>query len=113
MNDGPRKGGQPEAMKVFFSSPRLEDLWAIHFSELSGQEYTVPGLFIANLVDDQPAIMAVAPAKAAGRGAPAVPQPQHNGTAYWIKVSARTDGSFTVINGRNGFSKTYQALTKN
>jgi competence protein ComEC len=110
MNNGPRKGGQPEAMKIFFSSPRLEDLWAIHFSELSGQEYTVPGLFIANAVDDQQAVMPVAPATPPGRGSQAPPQPQHNGTAYWIKVSARTDGSFTVTNGRNGFSKTYQAL---
>src|SRR4029450_13987665 len=109
MNDGPRKGGQPEAMRIFFSSPRLEDLWAIHFSELSGQEYTVPGLFIANGVDDQPAVMPIAPGTSPGRGAPAPPQTQHNGTAYWIKVSARTDGSFTITNGRNGFSKTYQA----
>lgn len=27
--------------------------------------------------------------------------------AYWLKVSARADGSFTVTNARNGFSKTY------
>jgi hypothetical protein len=113
MNNGPRKGGQPEAMRIFFSSPRLEDLWAIHFSELSGQEYTVSGLFIANSVDDQPAAMPVAPATSPGRGAQAPPQPQHNGTAYWIKVSAWTDGSFTVTNGRNGFSKTYQAVPRN
>jgi hypothetical protein len=33
--------------------------------------------------------------------------PVHNGIAYWIKVSAQADGSFTVTNARNGFSKTY------
>jgi beta-lactamase superfamily II metal-dependent hydrolase len=27
--------------------------------------------------------------------------------AYWIKVSAQPDGTFTVTNSRNGFSKTY------
>ena len=54
MNNGTRKGGQPDAMKVLFSSPGLEDLWQLHFSLLSGQEYTVPGMFIANTVDDQP-----------------------------------------------------------
>ena len=43
MNNGTRKGGQPDAMKVLFSSPGLEDLWQLHFSQLSGQEYTVPG----------------------------------------------------------------------
>ena len=48
MNNGTRKGGQPDAMKVMYSSPGLEDLWQIHFSLLSGQEYTVPGMFIAN-----------------------------------------------------------------
>ena len=29
--------------------------------------------------------------------------------AYWIKVVAQQDGSFTVSNSRNGFSKTYAA----
>ena len=27
--------------------------------------------------------------------------------AYWIKVSAQPDGTFTVTNSRNGFTKTY------
>jgi hypothetical protein len=27
--------------------------------------------------------------------------------AYWIKVPAQPDGTFTVTNSRNGFSKTY------
>jgi hypothetical protein len=27
--------------------------------------------------------------------------------AYWIKVSAQQDGTFTVTNSRNGFTKTY------
>ena len=29
--------------------------------------------------------------------------------AYWIRVRAQTDGSFTVTNSRNGFSKSYPA----
>lgn len=33
----------------------------------------------------------------------------HTGPAFWIKVSAQTDGSFTVTNTRNNFTKTYQA----
>ena len=41
-----------------------------------------------------------------GPGAP--PAPVHNGAAYWIKVSAQQDGTFTVTNARNGFSKTYR-----
>jgi beta-lactamase superfamily II metal-dependent hydrolase len=108
MNNGTRKGGDPDVMKILFSSPGLEDLWEIHFSVLSGQEYTVPGMFIANTIDDQPSTIPVAPALAPqGRGAP--PAPVHNGKAYWIKLSAQQDGSFVVTNARNGFSKTYKA----
>jgi beta-lactamase superfamily II metal-dependent hydrolase len=107
MNNGTRKGGQPEAMRVIHSAPGLEDLWQLHFSLLSGQEFTVPGLFIANLVDGQEGAMPIAPlAPPSGRGAP--PPPAHNGQAYWLKVSAERDGTFSVVNARNGFSKTYR-----
>ncbi len=109
MNNGTRKGGQPDAMRIIHSAPGLEDLWQLHFSLLSGQEYTVPGLFIANSVDDPPAAMPVAAMPPPQPGPTAPPAPAHNGTAYWIKVSAQTDGTFTVTNGRNGFSKTYKA----
>jgi competence protein ComEC len=109
MNNGTRKGGQPEVMKTLHASPGLEDLWQIHFSELSGQEYTVPGMFIANVIDEPLAAMPVAPIPTPQPGPGAPPAPIHNGTAYWIRVSAQADGSFTVTNGRNGFSKTYTA----
>ena len=109
MNNGPRKGGQPQAMKILLGSPRLENLWSLHFSELGGQEYSVPGLFIANVVDAPLTAMPVAPMAGAARGAAVPPPPAHDGMAYWIKVSARSDGSFTITNGRNGFSKTYGA----
>jgi hypothetical protein len=109
MNNGTRKGGEPDVMKTVHSSPGLEDLWQLHFSTLSGQEYTVPGMFIANTIDDPQVAMPVAPASAPQPGPGATPAPVHNGTAYWIKLSAQQDGSFTVTNTRNGFSKTYQA----
>jgi hypothetical protein len=38
----------------------------------------------------------------------APPPPVHNGRAYWVKVSAREDGTFTATNTRNGFSKEYR-----
>jgi competence protein ComEC len=100
MNNGTRKGGE------LHSSPGLEDLWQMHFSQLSGQEYTVPGMFIANLLDDPSTTMPVAPIAALPPG-PNVPPPAHNGPAYWIKVTAQVDGTFTVTNTRNGFAKTY------
>ena len=40
-----------------------------------------------------------------GRGGPGVP---HTGPASLIKVSAQADGTFTVTNTRNGFSRTYK-----
>jgi len=107
MNNGTRKGGQPDAMKVLLNSPGLQDLWQVHFSLLGGQEYTVPGMFIANAYDNQQPAVPVAPITLPPPGTEAPPPPPHNGPAYWIKVSAQTDGTFTVTNGRNGFSKKY------
>ena len=112
MNNGTRKGGQPEAMKVLHSSPGLEDLWQAHFSLLSGQEYTVPGMFIANTVDEPQAAMPIAPTAAPAPGPGAAPPPVHTGQAYGLKVSASRDGSFTVTNARNGFSKRYAPAGK-
>jgi competence protein ComEC len=109
MNDGPQKGGAPDVMKTVHSSPGLEDLWQIHFSILSGTEYTVPGMFVANTIDAAPATLPVAPMPVPQAGANAPPPLVHNGTAYWIKLSAQQDGTFTVTNARNGFSKTYKA----
>jgi hypothetical protein len=82
----------------------------MHFSLLSGQEYTVPGIFIANGIDDPIAAMPIAPLPAPPSGSPGAPV--HNGKAYWIKVSAQPDAAFTVTNQRNQFTKTYAALAK-
>jgi len=49
-------------------------------------------------------------APGAGRGGPQLGNPNHS-PAYWIKVSAQQDGTFTVTNARNGFSKTYRPRT--
>jgi len=81
-----RRPNHQEVMKVIHSAPGLE-LWQLHFSELSGQKYTVPGIDRSNAHTER----------------------AQNGVAYWIKVSAQADGSFTVTNGPNGFSKSYQA----
>lgn len=110
MNNGTRKGGEPNTFRVLFASPGLEDLWQLHWSWNAGLE-NAPATFIAN-VDDNATIAGVLtqPAAAPGRG-PAGPPPGFGGTphspAYLIKVSAQQDGTFTVTNTRNGFSKTY------
>ena len=104
MNNGTRKGGDPEVMTTLYTSPGFQDLWLAHFSVISGQEYTVPGLFIANMADGQGPTMPIAPE---GPVQPGTPQPAHDGEAHWIKLSAQQDGTYTVTNARNGFSKTY------
>ncbi len=107
INNGTRKGGQPDAMKILYAAPGLEDIWQMHFSQLSGQEYTQPGMFIANLLDDPLTEMPVEPIAAPPPGPDRPLPPQHNGAANWIKVSAQQDGSFSVTNQRNGFTKLY------
>jgi beta-lactamase superfamily II metal-dependent hydrolase len=134
MNNGTRKGGQLETYATLETSPGLEDLWQLHWSYNGLLEHNVPAKFIAN-IDDNAQIAAViadppAPAtqplgppvarggppaargSAQGANYPKGPQGDSNhSTAYWIKVSAYPDGTFTVTNSRNGFSKTYKART--
>jgi competence protein ComEC len=83
MNNGAKKGGSPEAWKIIKASPGLEDLWQIHFSIAGKAENNSPESMIANLSED-----------CAGK---------------YLRVSANTDGSFTVFNERNNYEKTYAA----
>jgi competence protein ComEC len=81
MNNGPRKGGKPEAWKTVHDSPKLQDLWQLHYAVDAGENYNVPEQFIAN--------------------------PQEKCEGAYIKLSAEPDGSFTILNSRNQYSKTY------
>ena len=109
MNNGTRKGGQPEVMKTLHSSPGLEDLWQMHFSQLSGQEYTVPGMFIANLARRAAGGDAGrADVGPGSRGRARRRRPSTTAPPTGSRCRRMTDGSFTVTNARNGFSKTYR-----
>jgi hypothetical protein len=66
-------------------------------------------MFIGNLVDAQPDTMPLAAWTPPPQGQQPPPPPVHNGKAYWFKVSAQQDGSFSVTNTRNGLMKTYRA----
>jgi beta-lactamase superfamily II metal-dependent hydrolase len=83
MNNGARKGGAPEAWRVIKGTPGLEDLWQLHFAVAGGIATNSPEILIANLDE-----------RCEGR---------------YIKVSANPDGSFTVLNSRNKYQKTYPA----
>ncbi len=107
MQNGTTKGAAVEVMQTLRSSPGLEDIWQLHWSYTAGIEHNAPGVFIANLED--PAALGgrlAASRGAEGRRAGGAPSPPH-APAYWIKISAHADGSFTVTNSRNNFSKTY------
>jgi competence protein ComEC len=69
---------------IIKSSPGFEDLWQLHYSFAAGEEKNSPEQFIANMEQEQQC-----------RG-------------KMIKVSVQKDGSFTVTNARNDFSKTYK-----
>jgi len=109
MNNGTRKGGAPGVFRVLQETSGIEDLWQLHWSYNAGLENT-PARFIANV--DEPATIAEvlttpttgvpAAPRAGGPGAPA------HTPAYLIRVSVQQDGSFTVTNTRNSFSKTYR-----
>jgi competence protein ComEC len=83
MNNGPDKGADPLGWKKAMASPGLEDLWQLHFALAGGKETNVPDTFIANV--------------------------DANDQGKHLKVSALADGTFTVTNPRNKFSKTYAA----
>lgn len=102
MNNGTRKGAQIETFDTLATSPGLEDLWQLHWSFNGLLEHNAPGRFIANIED-----AATSSAVVANAASPALGNPDHS-PAYWIKVSAESDGTFTVTNQRNGFSKTYR-----
>jgi len=81
MNNGARKAGDPEAWQIVESSPGLEDLWQLHYAIAGGEKNNVPEKYIAN--------------------------PDEKCKGKVLKLSARSDGGFTVTNSRNGFAKTY------
>jgi beta-lactamase superfamily II metal-dependent hydrolase len=104
MNNGTRKGGTPDAFRVLHESPGLEDLWQLHWSYNVGLD-NAPALFVAN-VDDNAAVASVLTGQQSGqRGAAGAAA---HSPAYLIKVAAGKDGTFTVTNTRNGFSKAYK-----
>lgn len=84
MNNGAFKGGDPATFWTARTVPGLE-LWQLHASLIAGSK-NAPSEFISNLDnhDQDPA-------------------------AYWIRLTASEDGSFTVVNSRSGFTRTYSS----
>ncbi len=85
MNNGSRKGGALRFFEVLRSAPGLEDIWQVHRSDHAGDLNSSDDL-IANLQSSRECE-----------------------TGRWIRVTVDRGGKFTVLNSRNGFSKSYQA----
>jgi hypothetical protein len=124
MHNSTRKGGAIQTMQTLHTSPGLEDIWQLHWAYAAGLEQNTPSLFIANTEDDATVANVLLNPRptfgqpGAGRPGPGGPPPQggpgggrggHTGPAFWIKVSAQPDGTFSVTNTRNNFTKTYAA----
>jgi beta-lactamase superfamily II metal-dependent hydrolase len=96
VNNGPRKGGAVQTFQILGRLPASIDLWQQHYSVPGAKEHNRAETFIANLDEG-------APLPGAKPGA----APVHTGTAHWLKVAARADGSFTITNSRTDFTKQY------
>jgi hypothetical protein len=107
MNNGTRKGGEPDTFRVVYESPGLEDLWQLHWSYNVGLENS-PATFVANIEDNATIAGVLVPQPGAPRGGGGGFGGAPHSPAYLIKVSAHQDGSFTITNTRNGFTKTYK-----
>jgi competence protein ComEC len=79
INNGETKGGSPETFAVLHDASGLQDVWQLHRSRNPGAR-NFDDERIANLDES---------------------------TGYWLKLSARPDGSFSITNGRTGASKEY------
>jgi competence protein ComEC len=84
MDNGAKKGGTPSTWDIIKSSPHLEDLWQLHFSEEGGSAHNVAPEFIAN-----------------PEGAP--------DAGNYLELIAKTDRSFDILNSRTGKTKHYPA----
>jgi competence protein ComEC len=85
VNDGPRKGWQASAWDTAQKIKGLEGIWQLHQALATDAAHNTNPDMIANT------------------------EPSDQCSGNWIKASVSSDGSYTLTNGRNGFSKTYKA----
>jgi beta-lactamase superfamily II metal-dependent hydrolase len=81
-DNGPGKGAGVATFQTVKSSPGLEDYWQEHYLVANGDKANVAPDYIANIV-----------------GTP---------DGKWFKISVQQNGTFTITNTRNNFSKTYK-----
>jgi beta-lactamase superfamily II metal-dependent hydrolase len=84
-NNGPRKGMAASAYDKIEKVKGLEGLWQSHLALASDKAHNTSDDMIANT------------------------EASDQCQGHWIKVEVQANGSYTVTNGRNNFSKTYKA----
>ncbi len=82
MDNGADKGGSPSSWDAVEKSPKLEDLWQLHYSNEGAAAHNAPESFIANPAGTEDA-------------------------AHYLKLTASLDGSFDVYNARTKATKHY------
>ncbi len=83
MDNGAKKGGSPAVWDIIEKSPRLENLWQLHFSVEGGEAHNVAEEFIAN--------------------------PPGPDAGNYLELTAWPDGNFEVFNSRTGKARAYPA----
>ena len=83
MGNGPRKGADPQSWPILRAAAGVQDIWQTHYAEHGSPETNPAADFIANLQG---------------------PADDH----HHIKLSVSADGTYTLTNTRNGFSRTYR-----
>jgi competence protein ComEC len=84
-NNGPRKGMAPAAFERIEKVRGLEGLWQSHLALASDKAHNTADEMIANT------------------------EPSADCSGHWIKVDVGSGGRYVITNGRNNFSKSYQA----
>ena len=81
IDNGARKGASPAAWQIVHDAPGLEDLWQLHYAAESDRDHNMDPDHIANV--------------------------KENCEGKYFKVTAESDGAFTLTNARTGNQKTY------
>lgn len=84
MNNGPQKGGHPSVLDAVRQSPGLQGLWQLHRS-VAGGDANADDELVANHEEDESAC-----------------------EGHWLRAVVHPDGrTYTIVNGRTGFSRAY------
>ena len=84
INNGPRKGGTPESLRVAQETAGIENVWQSHHALADDAAYNTDEALIANLTEEDDC------------------------AGHWIKATVAADGrSWTMTNGRTGHTRTY------